>query len=560
MNRIFTMKPRYYFIILFIILTNVCCSEKYRTERTFGSPLQCAYIVLYSDKNQITAPKKQKIIQRLNKFSQIMRHESLGNLDIRSIPIYLDVRSLGLSELGYQKLDFFQWIDVLLKTGRISFDTDIVTFTPAVNIPWAHDSHSIGYYYKDRVCFSLEYYEYSPKSTVHAISLMLHKMLHGFGYNHQNINMPALKLLNWDLGFPVNTGLEYELRKKDGYHAMYFNRHLLDVLDAKVKGPDGLCLDCRGLVSKSSPYKKGLTADAYGPYCYDADHDGLIDESDDYFLSSPVPGQDSDGDGIVDDLDLVPWNRITVAGNIDARKINLIGTRQKSEITFSSDHVKITGIRTIYFEPVPVQKKPDHFPGFFPESKAKNTPGHKITLQKDEGKPPFVRIEVHYEYNNSKYYRPYYFNFPGSPAVQVINEREWYYYLRFGADIIEGVNFYDVDAYDANYDGFVDPGPLRYFDIPVGYDWDGDRFPDIKDTLPTVFGTFCNAHVCGVRDSDGDGLADPGCLDFSPPDRHAAGIYFGELQRVIGKNMNYDRSPYIRPQFGDENAEKKQQR
>ncbi|MBN2215679.1 MAG: hypothetical protein JW723_15730 [Bacteroidales bacterium] len=530
---------------LILILTTNFCDAQFQNQRFYGDTLHYAYIVLYDNDNQVTAGNKLKVEQRLEQLERIIEKESLGKLFIDAVPVYVNVQMLDLKNLDYRLNSFFEWMDLFFKKEIITSSIDVISFTPAVQIPWADDSRSIGFYLNGRVCFSLEYYPYDHTNNVRANSLLIHKMFHGFGYNHQNINMHALKLLNWELGFPVNTGLDLILREKDGYDAFYFNRHILDVLDPS-ENKYSLCLDCNGLVSKSNKYRKGLTEDAYGPYCYDADHDGILDKEDDYFLSSTVKGPDQDQDGIPDKLDLIPWNHIRVSGNIVARKINLIAKEDTSEICFTGDQITITGLIVKYYKKVPVPVKPDHFPGCFPATEAVSYKGNEVMLVKDMKKTPIVRIEVHYTFNGQSLYRPYYFYFNGTPELQIINEREWFYFLRFGADIPENIKFSDVDTYDSNYDGLLDTCEFLYFNMPDDYDWDGDGFADRIDKLPTVYGKFKNEFICGVKDSDNDGLADPGCLDFSGsqiinnPDQ-----YFGEIHRVIGINTNYDRSPYM---------------
>jgi len=511
--------------------------------------LNLAYIVLHDDHNNVKAVNMEKIQKRLNTFSSIINRETNDNLSIECTPIYYNVRSLGLNKLTYSTYTFFEWMDQLFSIEKLQSDYDIISFTPLIDIPWADDSHSIGFYYKNKVCFSMEYYAYNQKDNVQSIALMIHKMFHGYGYNHQNIKMPALKLLNWELGLPVNVGLEKIMRDKYGYQAFFFSQHILNVLDNRQnnKEQNNHCLDNHGLVSKSCPYRKGITGDAYGSYCYDADHDGIVDDKDDYFLSSPISGKDSDEDGVVDDIDLIPWNNITVSGNIDAGKINLIGKQDVSRITFTSNRLNIFEIKTIYMERGPVNLKPDHFPGFFPQKNCQVIKSNSITLKKDLKKTPLVRIEVYYEFNHEIFFRPYYFFFPGTPVTHIICEREWYYFLRYGADIPKDINFYYVNRYDRDYNGILDNTRYKYFEIPDTYDWDGDGFPDLIDTLPTVYGKFQNDFVCGVKDSDHDGLADPGCLDFTPPDNWIPQYYyFGEIQRIIGKNLNFDRSPYLK--------------
>ena len=106
--------------------------------------------------------------------------------------------------------------------------------------------------------------------------------------------------------------------------------------------------------------------------------------------------------------------------------------------------------------------------------------------------------------------------------------------------------FYDVQSYDADFNGFIDSGEYHFFNLSADYDWDNDGFPDMVDTLPTVQGSFKNAYVRGVKDSDGDGLPDPGLLDFSSPRGSIAPEhYFGELPRIVGRYLDFDWCPYL---------------
>ncbi|HEX4512866.1 MAG TPA: hypothetical protein VH054_05000, partial [Polyangiaceae bacterium] len=114
------------------------------------------------------------------------------------------------------------------------------------------------------------------------------------------------------------------------------------------------------------------------------------------------------------------------------------------------------------------------------------------------------------------------------------DETEWLYFGRFGCDPPASLDVHDIAAFDANHDGLPDA-----LAIPRAYDWDGDGVPDRDDTLPTVAGHCSDAHVRGVKDSDGDGFCDPGRFVFAAKERAS----FGELPLVFD-DVDADRCPY----------------
>jgi hypothetical protein len=113
------------------------------------------------------------------------------------------------------------------------------------------------------------------------------------------------------------------------------------------------------------------------------------------------------------------------------------------------------------------------------------------------------------------------------------DETEWLYFGRFGCD-----RPVDAGAYDTNANGLPDAFEARL----ATYDWDGDGVPDRDDTLPTVAGHCSDAHVRGVKDTDGDGFCDPGRFAFGAPPIDPA-TSFGELP-VVFDDPDADRCPY----------------
>lgn len=511
--------------------------------------LRHLYTVLYDDNEQITNEIKRRIKKRLDKFDITVKRESLGKINIESLPIYIDVRKMGDQGLEYSKRTVYEWIEDIWQFIGDKYKFDIFSFSPSIDIEWASDSHSVGYYIKDKICFCQEYYSFTERGDWKACGLMLHKMLHGFGYHHQETFYLQLGLIDWNMGIPQVLGLEDAINNAYFNRIYFFNKHILQVLNLLEKPKYASnCIDFNGLKSVKSPFKEAQALYAWDNTGMDVDGDGIVDSEDDYFLSSPRKGIDSDNDGIIDELDLCPWNNITISGNVKIGKINLICMEETGTISFQSSTVDITKVKAIGMEKILPIFKPEGINIYFPISNEITTIGNKVILKKEDKKVRAIeKIEVYYRYKDKEYYRPYYLYFftPRMPIPDLVNEREWYFFGRFGCDVPADIDLYDIDSYDANHDGFVDPGKYSFIDsIPPDYDWDDDGFPDIKDTLPTVHGLFSNKYVAGVKDSDGDGLADPGEFDFSKIPVLKA-FFFGEIKKTNNKNPEWDWSPYF---------------
>jgi hypothetical protein len=503
-----------------------------------------SYIVLYDNPNQVTRDIRSKVRKRLDIFELILKRESFGKIDIDAEPVYIDVREMGDHKLQYKTRTVFDWIDDIRRYLGNNHEHDVLAFSPIKRMKWASDSHSIGYCIEGKIYVSQEYYEYSEEGDVDSCALMVHKMLHGFGYNHQNLWYHQLNLLEWRLGFPSVLALDEQIADEYDGKIRYFSKHLLEVLDL-LRRPkySEACLDSDGLKFAASR-NRAVTLDAWNTSGMDVDNDDIVDAADDYFLSSPLKGSDTDADGIVDQLDLCPWNKITVTGNVAAGKINIIATEDPVRISFNSPTVSIVRIKAKHMRKVLPMLKPRGVNGCFPDIGVIESQGNSIQLS-DNARRYVVRLEVYYTYNGRGYLRPFYLYFPDKPVYHIIHEREWFYYLRFGCDVPADLDLYEVGNYDIDFDGFVDKGKYSFIDeLPEDYDWDVDGVPDVLDTLPTVRGSYSNEHVRGVKDSDGDGLGDPGYMDFSDPMIPVA-YYFGEINRAIGKNPEYDWSPYF---------------
>jgi hypothetical protein len=162
-----------------------------------------------------------------------------------------------------------------------------------------------------------------------------------------------------------------------------------------------------------------------------------------------------------------------------------------------------------------------------------------------------VRVRVTYDYRGRLVRRSFYvygessLTSPGPWGY--FDEKEWFYFGRFGCDPPADLDLYDAVTYDADGDGLPDARVVP-FDVSrlATYDWDGDGITDVHDTLPTVTGSCSDAYVQGVKDSDGDGFCDPGYLVYQqvPPDV-ARYSYFGEIPTGMGNDPDFDRCPYL---------------
>jgi hypothetical protein len=132
---------RSWFILIFILTTNFCDAQ-FQSQRFYGDSLSYAYIVLFDNDNQVTAGNKLKVEQRLEQLERIIEKESLGKLYIDAVPVYVNVQTLDVKNLDYKHHSFFEWMDLFFENEVITSETDIVSFTPAIQIPWADDSRS----------------------------------------------------------------------------------------------------------------------------------------------------------------------------------------------------------------------------------------------------------------------------------------------------------------------------------------------------------------------------------------------------------------------------------
>lgn len=414
---------------------------------------------------------------------------------------------MNIKELGGEKLYYDRAINRWITGFYEKFDPssyDVLVFNPISNIDWCRDGPSQGFNYQGKIFFCLELHNnpINAYQNEKAIRLMTHKLFHGLGYNHQNINYKQYIFLDWDIGMPELLWPEFP------FDRLFFSKHVYKTLGVtnKISQFEKKCLDLKTRQFTCKSVNGFLCADSWGPFCYDIDQDGIVDSEDDYVFSSPKKGIDSDGDGIIDDLDLCGWNKIEVlAENAETGPMKIVALKDNLNITFES---KSISIKKIVKTPMSI------IYGLirFPEKEAIKKNGNMVTLNSHRR---MWRIEVFYSYKNKGYYRPYYVYFPGFDA-DFFYDREWYYFNRFGCDIPLSVDFADLSTYDPDATGLPDKELFEWAGgIGENYDWDNDGIPDIYDTLPTVPGDCSNNYVKGVPDWSGDGFCAPGILDFS---------------------------------------------
>lgn len=510
--------------------------------------LNMLYVSLY-DGLSLDEKKRQTVERRLNGFSSIIKRETLGKLQINPISCFIDVSELGDDSLNYSYRKWSEWVDDINAYVKNKYQYDILVFSPLKNVPWANDAHSTGFYKDNKICVALEFAPYSRKGFFASSYLLMHKILHGFGYHHQDEEYHQLYLLAWNLGMP-NVWQIDQLKEQQNIQILYFNPHILKVLNlVKNQKNIGHSLDSNGLIAiEDTNSKRSYAQVSWDATGMDYDMDGILDSEDDYFLSSPQKGIDTDNDGIIDRLDLCGFNNIKIEGNIDIGKINLIAKENESTINFSGDSIDVFKIKVLDFTPIYPTKKPKGFGYYFADNDSFTVKGNSVSLKSSHN---IKQIKVFYRHNSNEYYRSYYYYPKDRKVLCIVNNREWYYFNRFGCDAPATIDYYEVDTYDADGNGFVDENSKYSFgQLPSEYDWDNDGFPDNVDALPTVKGKYSNKYVSGVKDSDGDGMADPGQFDFKniPIPKE---YFFGEILKTLGDNPDYDRSPYFSGKSSD---------
>lgn len=464
------------------------------------------YMVFYDQQSEHLVDALNKdFTERLKLFDNFLSQKTYNKMIPESELVFMNIKELGGESLYYDR-PATKWITDLYNELDSSH-YDVLVFNPISNIDWCNDAPSQGFNYRGKIFFCLEAHNNptDARQNERAIKLIIHKLFHGLGYNHQTSNHKQYVFLDWDIGMPDPKNMPFD--------RLFFNKHVhktLGLID-KTSGFERSCLDLQMNQFICKPSGQFKCADSWGPFCYDVDQDGIVDSEDEYVFSSPKKGVDSDKDGIIDELDLCDWNKIEIlAENAKIGPMKIVSLEDNLSVEFKSETVLIRKIIATPMSMVGASVK-------FPKTDAMIKKGNKISLNEETEQPKnkMWRLGVVYFYKNKEYYRPYYVYFPGLD-MDFFYDREWYYFNRFGCDIPLSVDFADLNTYDPDATGLPSPELFEWAKkIDENYDWDGDGVPDIKDTLPTIPGNCSNDYVRGVPDSSGDGFCDPGIFDFT---------------------------------------------
>jgi len=518
--------------IISVDISNKTSNKYFLDKNSDGTyNISLNYIVLYDDQSHVLVEElRNDFEKRLSLFDNFIKQESENKMISKSELIFMNIEELGMKSLSYDKT-VFEWIKYFYQRFNPK-EYNTLVFVPIYEMNWCQDGLSQGFNYKGKVFFCMEAY-FNPSNPIEnkgSVGLMTHKFLHGFGFNHQNQLYKQYAFLDWYAGLPeTNILLHGNFKDFDHY---FFDEHTLKVLGLLNKTNfENKCLDKDEFVCEST--NTFFCKNSWGPFCQDIDHDGIVDNEDSYVFSSPKIGNDSDADGIVDQLDLCDWNEISVSGpNVVFGPLKIKSKSQNLKVSFESKNLSVKKIVITPMEMI----------GGFIKFNGKNSAeikGNNININRNDGL--MWRIKVFYSFNNKDYFRSFYAYFPGFDA-DFFYEKEWYYFNRFGCDVPLSVNFADKNTYDSDQNGLPD---AELFDWAKGindkYDWDDDGFPDLIDSLPTVQGNCFNKYVVGVKDSDLDGFCDPGLFDFSS--KRDVEIY--EIHMIPAYNNLSDLCPYI---------------
>jgi hypothetical protein len=505
------------------------------------SPQTYAFTLLYAilhDDSHGPIPDRALYERRLAYLEKVIERESFGRITISPRLHFLSARRIGDDHLAYSNRSIYDWIPVLeaFYMGE-GIPYDILVFCPASEAygPWCTDGPSQGYSYHNRKYLCMETFLDHAKGEEdpQAVALTIHKILHGFGYNHISQENRPMSLLEWNMGLPKTKILPLAPREPGA--PILFDKHIMKVLGFLPRNAfEQECLDSQGLTCVEE--ESYFCRNSYDIRCIDSDRDNIVDGEDDYLFTpyGSAGSADADSDGIPDHLDLCEGNRIFFDTNIRMRKTKGIVDRDRVVIRMEPAS-EVRGVN------VYDAKNIGGFIGFMRNSVRRIT-GNELSLDR-ASLSAVTRLQIFYESPQGSFYKPFYL-YREPQQIEYVHEREWYYFSRFGCDIPLGVDFSRIETYDSNLDGLPDKGRFRFADqLTDTYDWDGDGIPDVNDTLPTVHGDCRNRFVKGVPDSDGDGWCDPAFVSFV---ESVPGMLEGDLAISAREDMDADPCPYVR--------------
>jgi len=494
------------------------------------------YTILHDDAHG-PLPLREIYERRLARLETVIERESFGRIMISPRLHFIQAREIGDDRLAYSNRSIEDWIPLLEETcTRSGISYDILVFCPASEKygPWCTDGPSQGYSYQDKKYLCLETFldHAKEEEDEQAVALAIHKLLHGFGYNHISQENRPSNLLGWNIGLPKTRILPLAPRE-EGSHIL-FDKHIMKVLGFLSRNDfEEECPDSDGLTCM--PKDRNLCENSYDIRCMDEDQDDIVDAVDDYLFTpyGSSDAKDSDSDGIPDLLDLCEEDEITFETNIRMRKTRGIVDVNRVEIRMEPAS-RIKGVN-IYDA-----KNIGGFIGFLRRDVRRVT-GNELSLEA-ESLSVITRLQIFYDSPRGSFYRPFYL-YREPQQIEYVHEKEWYYFSRFGCDIPLGVRFSDNSTYDQDLDGLPDRELFPFAEqITNEYDWDSDGVPDVADSLPTVHGGCSTRNVKGVPDSDGDGLCDPAYFRFV---ESVPGMLEGDLAISVMKDADADQCPYV---------------
>ncbi len=481
----------------------------------------------------------------LRSASIAMQRESLNRVQLHYSLLDVPISELGDTDLAYSHRSFLGWHAALAqKAGARTYD--ILAFGPDRNLPWCSDAHSLGVQLGAQAFTCLQG---SPRVALSS-HVLIHKIFHTFGFFHQQSRNKQYRLLDWELGLPgyvALADLDSPLggsQNAETEDIAFFTPMALSALG--IVRPDGKGCDFTGgLHCQHSARSDVECRDVAGPFCRDADHDGLVDLEDGYPVSPPRQGVDSDRDGTPDSLDLCPGNVLNVLGNVRGGPMNFWSTDPVVELDVSTSWGPVVEVRWVTGSPA-LGKEFGEVIAFLDQDEQADFEG-KVSIPSQQNP---IRLTASYRHEGRMVSRTMFLyssdDMTSPMPWAYFNEKAWFYFGRFGCDVPAAVDLYTTKTFDADADGLPDSSVLPVADRFASYDWDGDGVPDRLDTLPTVAGGCSDAHVRGVKDSDGDGLCDPGYLVYEQlPSSVQESSYFGELPTGMGNDDECDRCPYF---------------
>lgn len=524
------------FLAVWLLLVSVALVSRMGDSESKTYDFRLLYMILYDDEHG-PLPPEEIYERRLAHLEAVLERESFGRIRISPRLHFLPSRKIGDDRLAYASRNIQGWISILesycMENG---IPYDILAFCPASEAygPWCTDGPSQGYSQRERKYLCMETFldhtreEEDPR----AVALAIHKILHGFGYNHVSQENRPSNLLEWSIGLPKTRILPLAPREEGA--PLCFDKHLMKVLGFLPRNEfEDSCPDGRGLVCEEE--NGSLCANSYDIRCMDSDRDGTVDSEDDYLFTpyGSYDATDTDRDGIPDPLDLCAGGRIRLFTNVRLRKAKAIVDRDRVEIRIEPAS-QVQGVN------LHAARNIGGFIGFLRRDVQRFT-GNELALD-GASLSAVTRLQIFYVSPQGPFYRPFYL-YRDPQEIEYVHEKEWYYFSRFGCDIPLGVRFSDSSTYDRDLDGLPDTGLFSFAaKIADGYDWDADGVPDLEDSLPTVHGECSNRTVRGVPDSDGDGLCDPAHFRFT---EGGPGRMEGDLVISWLEDAEADRCPYV---------------